>query len=117
MQKADGVPKLCHAIEQNICLPDKKRKSPLHNFLTLKEFVKWVVEDVGITLNEDERKVSVEYLDSSGIVSNQTLIIPCYYFDIDCESGSSNLSSTAMVVSQCGRSTPRSTLLPVRHGV
>ena len=99
MQKADGVPKLCHAIEENLCLPDEKRKSPLHNFLTLKEFEKWVVEDVGITLNEDERKVSVEYLDSSGIVSNKSLIIPCYYCHIDCESGSSNLSSTTLVVS------------------
>ena len=67
--------------------------------MTSEEFIKWVVEDVGITLNEDERKVSVEYLDSSGIVSNQTLINPFYYFGIDCESGSSNLSSTALVVS------------------
>ena len=117
MQKADGVPKLCHAIEENLCLPDEKRKSPLNNFLTLKEFEKWVVEDVGITLNEDERKVSVEYLDSSGIVSNQTLITSYYYFGIDCESGSSNLSSTTLVVSQCGPSTSRSTLLPVRHAV
>ena len=99
MQKADGVPKLCHAIEQNLCVPDEKRKSPLHNFLTLKEFEKWVVEDVGIRLNEDERKVSVEYLDSSGIVSNQTIITSYYYFGIDCESGSSNLSSTTLVVS------------------
>ena len=70
MQDADDVPKLCHAIEQNLCLPDEKRKSPLRNFLTSKEFEKWVVQDVGITLKKDERKVSVEYLDSSGIVSN-----------------------------------------------
>ena len=75
MQKADDVPKLCHAIEQNLCLPDEKRKSSLRNFLTLKEFEKWVAEDVGITLDENEKKVSVEYLDSSGIVSNQTVII------------------------------------------
>ena len=99
MQEADEVPKLCHAIEQNLCLPDEERKSPLRNFLTSKDFEKWVVEDVGIRLNEDERKVSVEYLDSSGIVSNRTLIISCYYCCIDCESGSSDLSSTALVVS------------------
>ena len=99
MQEANEVPKLCHVIEQKLCLPEKEEKSLLRNFLTSEEFVKWVVEDIGIRLNEDERKVSVEYLDSSGIVSNQTLLIPCYYFDIDCESWSSNLSSTALVVS------------------
>ena len=70
MQKADGVPKLCHVIEQSLCLPYEKRKSPLQNFLTSEEFEKWVFKDVGIRLNEDEKKVSVEYLDSSGKVSN-----------------------------------------------
>ena len=99
MQKADEVPKLCYAVEQNLCLPDEKRKSPLRNFLTLKDFENWVVEDVGITLNEDEKKVSVEYLDSSGIVSNQALKIPCCYCHVDCKSWYSNLSSTALVVS------------------
>ena len=79
MQEANEVPKLCHVIEQKLCLPEKEVKSSLRNFLTSEEFVKWVVEDIGIRLNEDERKVSVEYLDSSGIVSNQSLIIPCYY--------------------------------------
>ena len=100
MQEAHGVPKLCHVIEQKLCLPNEEGKSSLRNFMKSEEFVKWVVEDVGIRLNEDERKVSVEYLDSSGIVSNQTLIIIIfYYYHVDCESGFSNLSSTALVVS------------------
>ena len=99
MQKANEVPKLCHVIEEKICLSDEDEESSLRNFMTSEEFVKWVVEDIGIHLNETQKKVSVEYLDSSGIVSNQTLLIPCSYFGIDCESGSSNLSSTALVVS------------------
>ena len=79
-QEADEVPKLCHIIEEKICLPDKERKSPLPNFMTSEEFLKWVVEDVGISLNEVQKKVSVEYLDSTGIVSNQTLIISSIIF-------------------------------------
>ena len=46
-----------------------KRKSPLAYFLTRDEFEKWVAKEVGITLNKDEKKVAVEYLESSGIVS------------------------------------------------
>ena len=42
-------------------------------FLTADEFVKWVAEEVGIKLAEDEKKVAVEYLDSSGIVSIQLM--------------------------------------------
>ena len=39
-------------------------------FLTLKDFEKWVADHVGLALTDDEKKVAVEYLDSSGIVSN-----------------------------------------------
>ncbi|XP_065839231.1 death-associated protein kinase 1-like isoform X3 [Oscarella lobularis] len=70
LEEAHGVPKLCHVIEQKLCLPNEEGKSSLRNFMKSEEFVKWVVEDVGIRLNEDERKVSVEYLDSSGIIVN-----------------------------------------------
>ncbi|XP_065839207.1 death-associated protein kinase dapk-1-like isoform X2 [Oscarella lobularis] len=71
LKTADDVPKLCHAIEEYLSLPDEKRKSPLAYFLTRDEFEKWVAdEDLGITLNEDERKVAVEYLESSGIIIN-----------------------------------------------
>ena len=70
-----NVPKLCQAIEENISLPDEKRKIPVAYFLTTKEFEKWVAEEVGITLSDDEKEVAVEYLDSSGIVSNYYLIL------------------------------------------
>ncbi|XP_065838506.1 death-associated protein kinase 1-like [Oscarella lobularis] len=70
LEEADEVPKLCHIIEEKICLPDKERKSPLRNFMTSELFLKWVVEDVGITLNENQKKVSVEYLDSTGVIVN-----------------------------------------------
>ncbi|XP_065842926.1 death-associated protein kinase 1-like isoform X2 [Oscarella lobularis] len=70
LSAAEGVPKLCQAIEQNISLPDEKRKIPLAYFLTTKEFEKWVAEEVGITLSDDEKEVAVEYLDSSGIIIN-----------------------------------------------
>ncbi|XP_065839216.1 death-associated protein kinase 1-like isoform X2 [Oscarella lobularis] len=70
LKTADGVPKLCHAIEEYLSLPDVKRKSPLAYFLTRDEFEKWVAKEVGITLNKDEKKVAVEYLESSGIIIN-----------------------------------------------
>ena len=69
VQTAEGVPKLCQAIEEYLSFPDEKRKNPLAYFLTTKEFEKWVAEEVSITLSDDEKKVAVEYLDSSGIVS------------------------------------------------
>ena len=81
------MPKLCHAIEKSLALPDKNRKCPLGYFLTPKEFKKWVADDVSILLNDEETKVSIEYLDSSGIVSNQDLLNPCFYFYIDRQSG------------------------------
>ena len=81
------MPKFCHVIERKLCLPDDKRKYPLGNFLTSQKFEKWVVEDAGFTFqHEDERKVCVDYLDSSGIVRNETDIIPGFYCRIDCES-------------------------------
>ncbi|XP_065844346.1 death-associated protein kinase 1-like isoform X2 [Oscarella lobularis] len=70
LKTADDVPKLCHAIERYLSLPDEKRESQLAHFLTRDEFEKWVAEDVGLTLNEDEKKVAVEYLESSGIIIN-----------------------------------------------
>ncbi|XP_065839213.1 death-associated protein kinase 1-like isoform X2 [Oscarella lobularis] len=70
LKTAVDVPKLCHAIEEYLSLPDEKRKSPLAYFVTRDEFEKWVAKEVGITLNEDERKVAVEYLESSGIIIN-----------------------------------------------
>ena len=42
---------------------------PLRYFLKSEEFEKWVAKDIGLTLTGDETKVTVEYLDSSGIVS------------------------------------------------
>ncbi|XP_065845813.1 uncharacterized protein [Oscarella lobularis] len=70
LETADDVPKLCHAIEQYLSPPNEKRKNPLAYFLTADEFEKWVAEKVGIKLAEDEKKVAVEYLDSSGIIIN-----------------------------------------------
>ncbi|XP_065838981.1 death-associated protein kinase 1-like isoform X2 [Oscarella lobularis] len=67
---ADDVPKLCHAIEKHLSLPDEKRKRPLPYFLTHEEFEKWVAQDIRIVLNEDEKKVAVGYLDSVGIIIN-----------------------------------------------
>ena len=68
-QEADDIPKLCHAIEKNLSLGDEKRKRPLAYFLAADDFEKWVSEEIGIVLKEDEKKVAVEYLESSGIVS------------------------------------------------
>ena len=82
-QTADDVPKLCHAIERYLSLPDEKRESQLAHFLTRDEFEKWVAEDVGLTLNEDEKKVAVEYLESSGIVSKYLSVNNFNYFDVD----------------------------------
>ena len=59
------MPKLCHAIEEKLRLSDERLKC----FMPLEEFYKWVAGDVEVDLNEDERRISVEYLDSSGIVS------------------------------------------------
>ena len=70
VQTAEDVPELCQAIEKYLSLPDEKRNKPLAYFLTTEEFEKWVAEEVGITLSGDEKEVAVEYLDSSGIVSN-----------------------------------------------
>ena len=39
--------------------------------MTTEEFEKFVAEDVGITLTDGEKKIAVEYLDSSGIVSGR----------------------------------------------
>ena len=69
-QAADDVPKLVHAIVERLSLPEESQKSPLAYFLTAKEFEKWVAEEVDIKLSDDEKKVAIEYLDSSGIVSN-----------------------------------------------
>ena len=39
--------------------------------MTPKEFTEWVAKDVGAILTKNESKISVEYLDSSGIVSTE----------------------------------------------
>ncbi|XP_065830506.1 death-associated protein kinase 1-like isoform X2 [Oscarella lobularis] len=70
LETAEDVPKLCYSIEQNLSLPDEKRKGPLGYFMTTEEFEKFVAEDVGITLTDGEKKIAVEYLDSSGIIVN-----------------------------------------------
>ena len=70
VQTIEGVPKFCQTIEKYLSLPEEKRKKPLAYVLTAEEFEKWVAEEVGITLSDDEKKGAVEYLDSSGIVSN-----------------------------------------------
>ena len=41
-----GVPKLFHAIEEYLSLPDEKTKNPLDYFLTTEDFEKWVAEEV-----------------------------------------------------------------------
>ena len=63
-QESDDVPKLCHAIEKY--LSEHKSSSSL---LAADKFTKWVADKVGIALSDDEKKVAVEYLDSSGTVS------------------------------------------------
>ena len=62
VQTAEGVPKLCQAIEENLSLPGEKRKKQLAYFLTTKEFEKWVAEEVGITLSDDEKKLPLNIL-------------------------------------------------------
>ena len=68
-QAAVDVPKLCQAIEEALSLSDEKRASPLSCFMTAEEFQDWVAKDVPVYLSNDERKISVEFLHSSGIVS------------------------------------------------
>ena len=63
------MPKLCHEIEEKLTDPDEKRQLKLGCFMTAQQFDKWVDTDVEVNLAENERKISVEYLDSSGIVS------------------------------------------------
>ncbi|XP_065838957.1 death-associated protein kinase 1-like isoform X3 [Oscarella lobularis] len=71
LEAADGVPKLCYAIEEKLTPSDRERESSsLPCFMTLAEFEEWVAKDVGVIVTEDERKVSVEFLDSSGIIVN-----------------------------------------------
>ncbi|XP_065839077.1 death-associated protein kinase 1-like [Oscarella lobularis] len=70
LESAEDVPQLCHTIEEYLCLPDEERMRPLRYFLKSEEFEKWVAKDIGLTLTGDETKVTVEYLDSSGIVVN-----------------------------------------------
>ncbi|XP_065830441.1 death-associated protein kinase dapk-1-like isoform X2 [Oscarella lobularis] len=70
LKAADDVPMLCRAIEQNLCLPDDRRERRLRYFMSPDEFQEWVSEDVGILLTDAEKNVSVEYLDSSGIIVN-----------------------------------------------
>ncbi|XP_065838510.1 death-associated protein kinase 1-like isoform X2 [Oscarella lobularis] len=70
LEAADGIPKLCHEIEKHLSILDKKRKRPMAYFLTTEEFQKWISQEVKLVLNEDEKKVAVEYLDSSGLIIN-----------------------------------------------
>ena len=72
-QEADDVPKLCHAIEEKLSLCDET----LECFMSLENFYEWVAHDVEVVLTEDERKISVEYLDSTGIVSTDSLVWLC----------------------------------------
>ena len=66
------MPKLCQEIEEKLSDPDKLK---LGCFMTTQKFDEWVDTDVEVKLAEDERKIAVEYLDSSGIVSTYKLII------------------------------------------
>ncbi|XP_065838862.1 death-associated protein kinase 1-like isoform X2 [Oscarella lobularis] len=70
LEAADGIPKLCHEIEKHLSIPDEEREHPLAYFLTTEEFHKWIAQEVKLVLNEDEKKVAVEYLDSSGLIIN-----------------------------------------------
>ncbi|XP_065838567.1 death-associated protein kinase 1-like [Oscarella lobularis] len=70
LEAADGVPKLCHEIEKHLSIPDEEREHSLAYFLTTEEFQKWIAQEIKLVLNEDEKKVAVEYLDSSGLIIN-----------------------------------------------
>ena len=63
------MPKLCHEIEERLLDPEEECQWNLRCFITAQQFDKWVDRDVEVNLAEDERQISVEYLDSSGIVS------------------------------------------------
>ncbi|XP_065839117.1 death-associated protein kinase 1-like isoform X3 [Oscarella lobularis] len=70
LEAADGVPKLCHEIEKHLSIPEEEREHPLAYFLTTEEFQKWIAQEIKLVLNEDEKKVAVEYLDSCGLIIN-----------------------------------------------
>ena len=74
---AKGVPKLCHEIEKHLSVSDEKRDYQLAYFLTTDDFQKWIAEVVRVVLSEDEKKVAVEYLDSSGLVSKYQCVYQC----------------------------------------
>ena len=61
------MPKLCREIEARLSDVDGTRQ--LGCFMTPQQFKEWVDKDVEVNLTEAERKISVEYLDSSGLVS------------------------------------------------
>ena len=69
VQAVDDVPKLCQAIEETLSSADEDKESSLSCFMTPDEFQQWVAKDVRVYLSAEERKISVEFLDSSGIVS------------------------------------------------
>ncbi|XP_065839084.1 death-associated protein kinase 1-like [Oscarella lobularis] len=80
LEAADGVPKLCRAIEEKLRISNDESESP---FMTSEEFKEWAeevlrVDDVeaefddesNAFLTEEDSKISIEYLDSSGIIVN-----------------------------------------------
>ena len=72
------MPKLCSAIEEKLRISNEKSESP---FMTSEKFKDWAEEvlrvdddmilreKTSVCLTEEESKISIEYLDSSGIVS------------------------------------------------
>ena len=79
------MPKLCRAIEEKLRISNDESESP---FMTSEEFKEWAeevlrVDDVeaefddesNAFLTEEDSKISIEYLDSSGIVSTESRVL------------------------------------------
>ncbi|XP_065839335.1 death-associated protein kinase 1-like [Oscarella lobularis] len=81
LEAADGVPKLCRAIEEKLRISNEESESP---FMTSEKFKEWAEKvlrfdentesdddrETDFSLTEEESKISIEYLDSSGIIVN-----------------------------------------------
>ena len=82
------MPKLCRAIEEKLRISNEESESP---FMTSEKFKEWAEKvlrfdentesdddrETDFSLTEEESKISIEYLDSSGIVSTENYFL--YY--------------------------------------
>ena len=78
------MPKLCSAIEEKLRISNDESESP---FMTSEKFKEWAEEvlrvdddmmlreKTSVCLTEEESKLSIEYLDSSGIVSTESRVL------------------------------------------